>query len=167
MMPLRRILSFVCPVSCAACLAIGFALNGQGITLVIALLSLPIWLLARKRPATVPPSVALIVSVGVAAAGLFARASSVLMILSATLALASWDLVLLDHALADNPISSTQTIALFQNRHYQSLALALGLGLMIALIGPMIHFQTPFVIMILLVILTLFSLDRVWRILRN
>ena len=166
-MSLPKILSFVCPVSCAACLAIGFALNGQGITLVIALLSLLIWLLARQRPATVSPSVALIVSVGIAAAGLFARASSVLMILSATLALASWDLVLLDHALADNPISSTQTLALFQNRHYQSLALALGSSLLIAALGQLIHFQIPLVMMILLVILTLFSLDRVWRILRN
>ena len=85
------------------------------------------------------------------------------MILSATFALASWDLVLFDHLLVDNPISSTPALALFQNRHYRSLALALGLGLLIVLVGRTIQAQVSFVIIGLLVLLVLFSIDRLWR----
>jgi hypothetical protein len=167
MMPLRRILSFVCPVTCVACLAVGYASNRQGIALVIALLILPVWLLARKRPSSMPPSVALVISVSIATVGLFAGVSSFLMILSATLALASWDLVLLDQTLTGSSVSSAKAITLFENRRYQSLALALGPGLLIAVTGQMIHLQIPFIGLVLLVILALFSLDRVWRALRD
>jgi hypothetical protein len=84
------------------------------------------------------------------------------MILSATFALASWDQVLLDHTLTDRS-SSAKTIALLENRHNQGLALALGLGLLIDVAGRMIHLQIPLGVMIILVILVLFSLDRIWR----
>jgi len=151
----------------AACLASGYAVTGQGIAVVIALLTLPLWLLARKRPVTVPPSVALATSVCIGAAGLLTRAPSVLMILGAALALASWDLVLWQQTLTDNSISSAQTIALLETRHYQSLALALAPGLLIAITGPLIRVQLPFMGLVLLVILALFSLDRVWRTLKD
>jgi len=135
----------------------------QWIALAAVLLTLLLWLLARKRSSAGQLSVALVVSVGLAAAGLFAGVSPLLVSLSATLALASWDLVLLDHTLTSSSNSSAKTITLFENGHYQSLALALGLGLLIAVTGRTIHFQIPLGGMILLVILALFSLDRVWR----
>jgi hypothetical protein len=115
----------------------------------------------------VPPSVALAASVSIGAAGLLTGAPSFLMILGVALALASWDLVLWDQILTDNSISSTQTMALLEARHYQSLALALVPGLLIALAGPLIHVQLPFMGLVLLVILALFSLDRVWRTLKD
>jgi len=167
MMSVRRSLIFLCPVISAACLATGYAMTGQGVAVVIALLTLPLWLLARQRPATVPPSVALAASVSIGATGLLTGAPSFLMILGATLALASWDLVLWDQTLTDNSISSAQTLALFETKHYQSLALALAPGLLIAIAGPLIHVQLPFMGLVLLVILALFSLDRVWRTLRG
>jgi hypothetical protein len=122
--------------------------------------------LANKWPSHVAPWRVSSSQLPGSAAGAGKR-PSVLMILSATFALASWDLVLFDHILADNPISSTQTIVLFQNRHYRSLALALGLGLLIVLVGRTIQLQISFVIIGLLVLLALFSIDRIWRALKE
>jgi hypothetical protein len=101
------------------------------------------------------------------AAGLLASAPALLMILSATFAVASWDLVLFDHSLSDNPISSAATRALFQNRHYRSLALALGLGLLIVLVGRSIQVQVSFIIIGLVVLLALVSIERIWRALKE
>ena len=166
-MILRRTISLVCPIMCTVCLAAGYATNGWGIVVMAGASTGLAWWLANKWPATLLPLAALVISIAWAAAGLLASASSFLMILSATFALASWDLVLFDHILADNPISSTPTIALFQNRHYRSLALALGLGLLIVLAGRTIHVQISFVIIGLLVLLALFSIDRIWRALKE
>jgi hypothetical protein len=161
-MPLRKTLSLVCPLACAACLVVGYALVGQWIAPTAILLTFLLWLFSCRWPSTWLPSTALVISVGLAAAGLMAGASPLLMILGATFALASWDQVLLDHTLTDRS-SSAKTIVLFENRHNQGLALALGLGLLIDVTGRMIRFQLPLGVMIILVILVLFSLDRIWR----
>ncbi|HTP09498.1 MAG TPA: hypothetical protein VMP08_14685, partial [Anaerolineae bacterium] len=62
---------------------------------------------------------------------------------------------------------SPPTMALFQNRHYRSLALALGLGLLIVFAGRTIQVQISFVIIGLFVLLALFSVDRIWRALKG
>jgi hypothetical protein len=162
-MPLRRILSLACPMICAACLVAGYAANGGWIAVAAGVSTGLIWLLSYKRPASLPPSVALVISVVWGAVGLLVDAAPFLMILGTTLALASWDLMLLDHTLTSCANSSAQTIRLFENRHYQSLALALGPGLLIVIAGRMIQFEIPLGGMIVLVILAMFSLDRIWR----
>ena len=166
-MLLRRTISLACPIVCTICLAAGHAVNGWGIVVMAGASTGLAWWLANKWPATLLPLAALVISIAWAAAGLLAGASSLLMILSATFALASWDLVLFDHLLADKPISSPPTITLFHNRHYRSLAFALGLGLLIVLAGRTIHVQISFVIIGLLVLLALFSIDRIWRALKE
>ncbi len=166
-MLLRRTISLACPILCAICLAAGYAVNGWGIAVMAGVSAGLAWGLANKWPATVLPLAAFVVSMAWAAARLLASTPSLLMILSAAFALASWDLVLFDHSLADNPISSPSTIALFQNRHYRSLALALGLGLLIVLVGRTIQVQISFVIIGLFVLLALFSIDRIWRALKE
>ena len=162
-MPLRRILSLVCPMICAACLAAGYAANGGWIAIAASASTGLMWLLAYKRPASLPPSGALVISVVWGAVGLLADATPILMILSTTLALVGWDLMLLDHTLTGCANSSAQTISLFENRHYQSLALALGPGLLIVIAGRMIHIEIPLGGLIVLTILALFGLDRIWR----
>jgi hypothetical protein len=148
---------------CAACLAAGYAANGEWITIAASASTGLMWLLAYKRPASLPPSAALVLSVGWGAVGLLADATPILMILSTTLALAGWDLMLLDHTLTGCANSSAQTISLFEHRHYQSLALALGPGLLIVIAGRMIRFEIPPGGMIILAIIAMFSLDRIWR----
>ena len=166
-MLLRRSISLACPIVCTLCLAAGHAVNGWGIVVMAGASTGLAWWLANKWPATLLPLAAFAISIAWGAAGLLASAPSLLMILGATFALASWDLVLFDHILADNPISSTPTIALFQSGHYRSLALALSLGLLIVLIGRTIHVQISFVSIGLLVLLALFSIDRIWRALKE
>ena len=127
-MILRRTISLACPIMCTICLAAGHAAHGWGIVVMAGASTGLAWWLANKWPATALPSAALVISIACGAAGLLTSAPALLMILGATFALASWDLVLFNRIQADNPISSTPTIALFQNRHYRSLALALGFG---------------------------------------
>ena len=176
-MLLRRTISLVCPLVCTICLTAGYAVNGWGIAAVVGGSTGLAWWLshrwgahkwgAHKRPATSLPLAAFIISIAWAAAGLLASAPALPMILSTAFAIASWDLVLFDHILADNPISSAPTIDLFQTRHYRSLALTLGLGLLIVLAGRTIQLQLSFVIMGLVVLSALFSIDRLWRILKE
>ncbi len=166
-MLLRRTISLACPIMCTICLAAGQAVNGWGIAVMAGASTGLAWWLANKWPATLLPLAAFAISIAWGAAGLLASAPSLLMFLSATFALASWDLVLFNHSLTGNPISSTSTIALFQDRHYRSLALALGLGLLIVLVGRAIQVQISFVIMGLFVLLALFSIDRIWRALKE
>jgi hypothetical protein len=171
-MLLRRTISLACPIVCTLCLAAGYAAQGRGLVALAGASTGLAWWLAHhwathKRPATPLPLVAFVISMAWSAVGLLTSAPVLLMILSATFALASWDLVLFDHLLADNPISSPPTLALFQNTHYRSLALALGLGLLIVLVGRTIQAQVSFVIIGLVVLLALFSIDRLWRALKE
>ena len=114
-MLLRRTISLACPIVCTLCLVAGYAANGWGIAMLVGVSTGLAWWLAHKWAATPLPLVAFVISMAWSAAGLLTNASALLMILSATFALASWDLVLFDHLLADNPISSTPTLAHFQN----------------------------------------------------
>jgi hypothetical protein len=161
MIPLRRIFGLVCLILSLGSLVIGHAQIGQPLTLAAVLIASLVWLFARKWPSAELSAVALTISVGLAAAGLLLSASAFLMMLSATLALAAWDLTLFDHALAGS--SSNPAIAQVEKKHYQSLALALGLGLLGAVAGRMISLPIPFGGMVLLVIFIFFSLNRVWR----
>ncbi len=166
-MILRRTISLVCASMCTVSLAAGYATNGWGIVVMAVGSTGLAWWLAHKWPATLLPSVAFVISIAWGAAGLLTGAPALLLILSAAFALASWDLVRFNQILADNPISSTPTIALFQNRHYCGLALTLGFGLLIVLAGRTIQVQISFVIMGLFVLLALFSIDRIWRALKE
>ncbi len=135
-------------------------LGGQGLLALAALFPLFGWLLARQYP-----TACLTVSVCLAGLGLLVGASPFLMILSSTAALACWDLQLLDQSLSGCSISRKAKI--FENKHIQSLLLALGAGLLLAFAGTMSMFQIPFGVMVLLVILAVLGLERVSHILKK
>ncbi len=173
-------LLLVCLATGAACLALGYASVGLWPAIAAPLLTLGIWLLAYKRPSSCPPSIALAISVGgaalgvvgtagsaVAEAGVLAGSTSLLMLLAVILALAGWDLMLFDQGLAGSSGSLAQTVTLFEQRHFASLALALGLGLLLVVAGRMIHLQIPFVGMTIVALIALFGLERVWHTLMN
>ncbi len=83
------------------------------------------------------------------------------MISGSGFALAVWDLILLDGALGTS--SSEEQTRRYENKHLQSLALALGAGLLAAFLGGLLNLQIPFVAMMLFVALAIFGFDRVWR----
>jgi hypothetical protein len=164
-MPLRKILGLICLILTALCLGFGIASVRQWIAFTAGLIALLIWLLAYKWPSFWLSSTALGLSVSLAAGGLLLSASPFLMLLAVTLALANWDLAFWNDAPADG--SSTRAVSLLEQKHYQSLALVLGLTLLLTVAGRMIRFQIPFVGMLLLVILTFLSLSRLGRMLSD
>jgi hypothetical protein len=164
-MTLRKILTLICLVWTTLCFVVSVAKVGQGFAFAGALTIMIVWLSAYKWPAPWLPSAALVVSIGWNAFGLLVGASPWLMLLGATLDLAIWDLVQLDHVLAGS--LSTNAVAFLESKHYQSLAPALGLAILATFIGRMIRFQIPFVVMILLVTIAVFSLVRVWHMLSD
>ena len=160
-MPVRKIIRLVCPIISATCLGVGYATTGPWIASSVLVLALLAWLIAIKWPFGFLSSSALVFSVSLAAAGLLTGAMPLLMILGAALALASWDVVLWNRAFTSNSVSTSLT--LIENKHYQSLVVALGLGLLAAVAGRLFRFQISFGWMVVLAILPLFSLERIWH----
>jgi hypothetical protein len=160
---LRKILSLLCPALSSLFLAIGYPLSGGWAAAGVGLTTFVVWLAVRRWSSTWTASLGLVVSTAAAAIGVTTGGLSAWLLISAALSLASWDLILLDASLANNspPILTGR----LDEIHYRYLALALGSGLLVGLAGRMVHFHIPFILMLLLVGLIYFSLDRLVRVL--
>jgi hypothetical protein len=159
-MALRKLCFAVCLAASALCLAAGYAIAGQWIGMIMALMTGPAWLLARKYAASWLPYICLLVSVGLAVVGRLTGAPPVLAICGAGIALAVWDLLLLDAALGSAPLG--EQTRRYEASHVRSLALALGGGLAGAVLGRWLQLQIPFFITAVLIALAVFGLDRAW-----
>ena len=124
------------------CLTAGYGIAGQWIGAAIAIITGLAWLLARKYPASGLPFICLVVSVCLAVVGQLSGSPPLLMICGSGFALAVWDLIFLDDALGSN--SSEEQTRQYESKHLQSLALALGFGLLIAFLGRLLNLQDPF-----------------------
>jgi hypothetical protein len=142
------------------CLAIGYGIAGKWTGAIIAVFIGPAWLLARKYPDTPLPFACLLASVGLAVTGSLIGCPPLLMILGSTISLAVWDILLLDSALAN--YSAFEPTRQYENKHLQSLTLALGCGLLVVVFGRLSNIQIPFIVLLLCVTFILFALDRVW-----
>ena len=158
-MTLRKSFFVICLVVSMLCLAVGYGIAGQWIGAVIAIISGLAWLLARKYPFSWLPFICLLMSVGLAVAGRLTGSPPLLMICGSGVALAVWDLLLLDGDLGIN--SSGRPTRQYENKHLQSLALVLGFGLLVTFLGRLLNPQIPFVLLLLFVALVIFGLDRV------
>ncbi len=159
-MVFRRILFAVCLALSVLCLATGYAIAGQWLGTVVAIIIGLAWLLARKYPALGLSLICLWASVCLAVAGQLTGSPPLLMICGSGIALAVWDLLLLDVALGSDSLGA-QTRQ-YESKHLQSLILALGLGLFAAFLGRLMTLQIPFVLLLLFIALAVFSLDRAW-----
>lgn len=159
-MTLRKTSFTVCLVISVLCLAAGYGIAGHWIGAVMAIITGFAWLLARKYPASGLPLICLLASVCMAVVGQRNGSSPLLMICGSGIALAVWDLLLLDVALGNN--SSGEQTRYYENKHLQSLVLALGFGFFVAFLGRLLTLQIPFVLLVLFVALAVFSLDRAW-----
>jgi hypothetical protein len=160
MMTHRNIFLFASLAFSTFCLAAGYVLAGQWIGVMVALITGLTWLYARKNPALWLSHLCLLASVCLTMVGILAGGSPMLMLLGSGVALAVWDLVLLNNALKSS-IFGGQTRR-YENKHLQSLALAIGSGLLVALLGRWLHLEVPFVMLMLFVALVIFGLDRIW-----
>jgi hypothetical protein len=159
-MTLQRLLRWGTLTAGAACLAAGYGLAGRwGFLAVSGLAWLAGILLAGWSV------VVFVVLVGLAAVGIYEGAGPILMILGATLALASWDLANWEDFVAGG--LPAETSARFEWGHHTCLALALGSGLLVIIIGRLVSFQLPFGILVLLAALALLGIDRMWRLVKG
>jgi hypothetical protein len=158
-MTLPKLLFSVCLIISVLCLAGGYGIAGRWIGVVTAIITSPTWLVARKHPATWLPFFCLIGSVSLAAIGLLKGSPVVLMICSSGFALAAWDLLLLNKVLRSN--SSGEQNHLYEKKHVQSLALALGSGLVLAMLGRLVDLRISFSLMVFFIALVLYGLERV------
>ena len=156
----RKTLLAACVVLSALCLAAGYAVTAQWVGVVIAIITGPGWVFARKYPATLLPLLCLLATIGLAVTGSLTGSPASLMIFGSAAALAAWDLLFLDSALADN--SPGEQTRQYETKHLQSLAMALGSGLLAAFLGGLLHLRLSFVMLILFIALAVFGLERVW-----
>lgn len=123
-----------------------------------------------RRPETPFPSQAtwesacLVAVYGISAAGILAGAAAFAMTFGATAALAAWDLFSPNRP-GGAPASATARI--HERKRELSLALALAAGLLLVATGKLLALRIPFVLVVLLVLLDAFSLDRLSRYLRG
>jgi hypothetical protein len=164
-MSLRKVLTLVSLLISLVCLGGGYATSGHWGAAGVVLLPIIAAALYRKFPATWLPSACLVGLVFLAAAGVLLGAPTVLMIVGATASLAAWDLLNLDRMMESS--SSVTTAGRFEKRHILFLLLALGLGLAMAVSGAIFSLRIPFVLLVLLILVDLFSLDRISRYLRR
>jgi len=160
-MSFRKTLFLLCLAASTACLAAAFGMVGRWLGACWVILPGLLPLFHKKLPARWLPPAYLSGMLCTAAVGLFAGASPHLVLPGAALALAAWDLMNLDRAMAGSECA--HSARRFEVKHARSLALALGLGLLSAEGGIVLSLQLPFPIMLLLVILVVFSLSRVYR----
>ncbi len=150
---MQRLLKWGCLTVGVVCLAVGYALAGQWILLALAGLA---WLVAVFVAGWF--GTMFIGFIGLAAAGVCTGAWPPLMMVGATLALASWDLADWEGFVAAG--LPPETLARFEWRHYAYLTLALGGGLLAAILGRQVSFQLPFGVLAVLAILVLLGMDR-------
>jgi hypothetical protein len=160
-MTFRKSVFILCVITLVLCLAVGFEFTGQWIGSLIAFSMGPAWLIARKYPNSWLPVFCLLISISLAVVGKLTGGSSLLMIFGSGVSLAVWDLLSLDVALGSNVVNAQSHQ--YENKHLQSLALALGFGLLVAFLGHSLNLEIPFFVLILFIVFTLFGLDRIWN----
>lgn len=164
-MIIRKTSFYICLTTLILCLAAGYALTRKwsGAACVIPLCLF--WLLAKKYSITWLAYICLLISIALAVIGQLIGNSVILMILSTGLALAVWDLLLLNNTSVKGP-QGIQTHR-YESKHLQSLVLAVGSGLTIVLLGRQLHFRLPFILMLLCIALAVFGLNFIWNSFKN
>ena len=164
-MSLRKAIFVISLLFSTLCLAAGYGIARHWTGMIVAILLGPTWWLARKHPGSGLPFVCLSISVGLAVIGRLTGSPPSWMILGSATALAAWDLLFLDSALGNtSPGAPTRQ---YESQHLQALLLALGSALLAILVGRFITIQLPFVVLLLSLAFLLFSLVRIWRILKK
>jgi hypothetical protein len=162
---LRKTVFLICLAVSMLCLVAGYGIAGKWIGVVIALVTGFVWLFAGKYPSSGLPFVCLAGSVCLAVVGRLVGSPPLLMICGSGFALAVWDLIFLDEVLGGNLLE--EQTKQYERKHLQSLALALGSGLLMTFLGRMINLQIPFVVAIVFVALIIFGLDRAYGYIKN
>jgi hypothetical protein len=158
-MSIRKALLLLSLIAALGCLGGGYLASGQwwGAVLVL-ILTLGWWFYSKQ--AWLNP-VGLICLVALAALGVLVGAPPILMVPGAAAALAAWDLIDLERTMRGSEASSAARQ--FESLHVRWLLGALGTGLAIAVLGIAVSLQVPFIVLIGIIILDLYCLQRLAR----
>jgi hypothetical protein len=152
-MKLHSILLNACLILTTGCLGAGYLLAGYWPILPVLLVIFFFWIFASKRPEFWPASSLLLAYVFLAAIGITADVSSILMMAAGTGALLCWDLVLFNQSIVTG--SPPKPNASLEKYHLQWLALAASAGLILALLSSTVNLHLPFVLIVFLVLMTM------------
>ena len=156
-----KILARSCALLSILFLLAGYIL-GRDWILLLLLLAIPLtWVLFRKSFAGLLLSILLFEYVFLAALGLVLHLSPYLLIVGSAFALAGWELARFWLKLRDAPMRlQDQPLEALHNR---DLALAIGVGLLLALVGLNIRLQLPFGLIAVLALLAAYGLYRAFK----
>jgi hypothetical protein len=153
-------LIMACCAASVLCFCAAYALAGiwwaAGLSLLLGLL----WIPAYKHPVPILVSFCLVVFTGLGVVGILLGLQAAWITIGLTAALAAWDLLFLNASLKNTPDDAGTR--LFHTRHLSSLLLALGAGLLAALVGQLFSFQVPFIGMLVMAALVAWGLERTW-----
>lgn len=168
---LFRVIRFACPLVAVACLLVGLAHAGQEKTVsviavtAVALLSALAMIFTCRWPFARLATYSLVMFTVLAAYGLVAQANALFMLVGAAAGLAGWDLALEEIRFANDAGLDKASYGLFERSHLRSLALAVGVGLLVAAVGQNIQVRLPFLVVALLVGVGVWALERVlWEV---
>ena len=162
---ISRILFLLCLISYAVLLSAGYAMIHQWLWMFMALLGASAWLFIRKYSRTWLPGILLIVSTALAAGGKLAGIPPVFAITGAGLALAIWDLSLMDAEIVDAPVDDQTRSA--EMNHLRALGLTAGGSALLISSGHLLHLKIPFFVLVVFILGIIFGLDRIWGYLKK
>jgi hypothetical protein len=153
-----KITALISALGAILCLIIGFGFAGYWeIILFLPAIAL-YWFFTRKARVGIDLSIILFVYVFLAAIGLLKNVSTYLMIVGCSLALASWESSLFSLQIRDESTSSTNQR--LEYLHNKDLIIAIGSGLLIAILGLNVRLYLPFGLIAGLVLLAAYGLYR-------
>jgi hypothetical protein len=153
-----KIVYFICLVISAICLLLGY-LPAGGLQVLAALTVMAVFGFFTRRSTYQWPTFAILTAyLLIAAGGLLAGLSPYLLIIGSVAALCAWDLALFDQSLVGDQHQILASV--LEKKHLQSLGLVALLGLILVIAGLQIRLTLPFGVIVLIVLLALFGLER-------
>ena len=164
-MALHSLVQLVCIAGSTGCLLLGYALAGNWpVALVLAAVAL-FWILMSKKSAFWASSGALVAYLGLCVVGILLNCPLPPLVLGSLSTLTWWDLTDSGQGFCSEPPGKFRR--LLEKHRLQSLALMIGISLMLEAAGLWLSLQLPFGVILLLVILAMIGILYTVHQLRN
>ena len=149
----RLIIQRICLLTSIPCLGFPYILAGEWLIMPFFLAMVGFWIIMKKRSVFWRASVLLSGFVLLAAIGMLANLSTLLMLVACTAALAWWDLATFGQSkVVGQP---PETTLLLERAHLQSLGLVISADFMLAFVSSYLNLQISFLGTVLLVVFTI------------
>ena len=155
-----RFITIPCLLLSTGLLAAGYLLAGLWQIVLVFPVALLFWMIAKSQPGISIPAVLLGSYISLASLGVLIGLNRYLMVYGPILALAGWELQMFQTGLIVELRQSN--IELLERNHLKSLSIVIILSLLVTTIGMNVHLRLPFGVILFLVLLVGFLLERVY-----